>query len=204
MTQFTKFFFRGLLILLPVVVTGYVMIAVFQALDEAVFSPIGRFVRWLQGKEARGAEEWVLTALGIAATVTLITVVGALASNFFGRWVVARIEHIVERLPLVKLLYGAIRDVLGAFVGDKKSFDHPVTVSLDPQGGTKVVGFVTRQSLEFLGLAGHVAVYLPQSYNFAGNLVLFPREQVTPIPASSSDVMTFLVSGGVSGQEPKS
>jgi uncharacterized membrane protein len=56
---------------------------------------------------------------------------------------------------------------------------------------------LTQESLQRLGLGGMVAVYLPQSYNFAGQLLLFPAEQVTPVTAQSSDVMAFIVSGGV-------
>ena len=55
-------------------------------------------------------------------------------------------------------------------------------------------------SLDFLGVADHVAVYLPQSYNFAGNLLLFPSDQIQVLDVPSSDVMGFLVSGGVSGK----
>jgi uncharacterized membrane protein len=105
-----------------------------------------------------------------------------------------------KKLPLVKLLYTSIKDLIGAFVGDQKSFNKPVAVALVP-GGPMVLGFVTNESLESLGLAEHVAVYVPQSYNFAGNLLLFPKEQVLPIETDSSQVMTFLVSGGVSGKK---
>ena len=136
----------------------------------------------------------------MAGAITLITLVGGLASNFLGRRIVAMMERLVDRLPLIKLLYNSVRDVLGAFVGDKKSFDHPVVVSLTDDNHAKVLGFVTRDSLDFLGVENHVAVYLPQSYNFAGSVLLFPKDQVQRLSVSSSDVMTFLVSGGVSGQ----
>ena len=61
----------------------------------------------------------------------------------------------------------------------------------------QVVGFLTRESLEHLGLSDRVAVYLPQSYNFAGNLVVVPREQVTPLNVESGDIMAFILSGGI-------
>jgi len=203
MNQLPKYFFRGLLILIPVVVTAYVFWAVFIALDEVVFQPIGDWI----GDASRGSKEKqsapIRSALGIAGAITLITLVGGLASNFIGRRIVALMEKLVERLPLIKLLYGSVRDVLGAFVGDKKSFDHPVMVSLTDEGPAKVLGFVTRDSLDFLGVADHVAVYLPQSYNFAGSVLLFPKDRVQSVSASSSDVMTFLVSGGVSAQGSK-
>jgi len=201
MNQLPKYFFRGLLILIPVVVTAYVFYAVFIALDEVAFQHIGR---WIE-KAARGddgKQPYIIrTALGVAGAITLITLVGGFASNFIGRRIVAMMEKLVERLPLIKLLYGSVRDVLGAFVGDKKSFDHPVMVSLSDDRHAKVFGFVTRDSLDFLGVEDHVAVYLPQSCNFAGNVLLVPKDKVQPLAASSSEVMTFLVSGGVSGRD---
>jgi uncharacterized membrane protein len=74
-----------------------------------------------------------------------------------------------------------------------------VLVTLYPEGSAKALGFVTRQDLSMFGLADHVAVYFPQAYNFAGHLLVFPRDQVKPLGLESSDVMTFIVSGGVSG-----
>ncbi len=75
-------------------------------------------------------------------------------------------------------------------------------VSLSP-GCVSVIGFVTLESLEHIGLKDKVAVYLPQSYNFAGNLIVVPKEQVTPIDASSGAVMALIVSGGISGGNGK-
>lgn len=65
------------------------------------------------------------------------------------------------------------------------------------QGGAKVMGFVTRETVANLGLADYVAVYLPQSYNFAGNVLLFPKDAVQPLDINGSEAMTFIVSGGV-------
>ena len=65
----------------------------------------------------------------------------------------------------------------------------------------EVIGFLTCESLANLGIVDSVAVYLPQSYNFAGNLVIVRRDQVTPLRAESGQVMAFIVSGGVTGQD---
>jgi uncharacterized membrane protein len=107
---------------------------------------------------------------------------------------------IFTKLPLVKMIYTSVKDLIGAFVGDKKSFDKPVLVTLSPGSNIQAIGFVTRDSLGNMGFEDKVAVYLPQSYNFAGNLIVVPREQVTPIPAESGDIMAFIVSGGVKSQ----
>jgi uncharacterized membrane protein len=97
----------------------------------------------------------------------------------------------------VKLVYNSIKDLVSAFVGDKRRFDAPVAVSL--AGNNKVLGFVTRDGLGRLGMPDYVAVYFPQSYNFAGYLMLVPRAQIEHLDLPSADVMTFIISGGVSG-----
>ncbi|HEX9621766.1 MAG TPA: DUF502 domain-containing protein, partial [Polyangiaceae bacterium] len=111
----------------------------------------------------------------------------------------AATEHFLRRVPLVKLLYVSIKDLISAFMGDARRFNRPVTVCISQDGDLKVLGFVTRETLSALGLPGHVAVYFPQSYNFAGNLVLVPHEKVASLAVPPAEVMTFIVSGGVSG-----
>jgi uncharacterized membrane protein len=82
-------------------------------------------------------------------------------------------------------------------VGEKRRFQQPVLVTLDPASGAQAIGFLTQDSLEELGLAEHVTVYLPQSYNFAGQMLVFPRDKVVKLSAPSAKVMAFVVSGGV-------
>lgn len=65
------------------------------------------------------------------------------------------------------------------------------------------IGFITKESLASRGMVNEVVVYLPQSYNFAGQIIVVPKEQVTIINASSSEVMAFIVSGGVTGTKQK-
>ena len=105
-----------------------------------------------------------------------------------------------QKVPVVKMLYSALKDMIEAFAGDKKSFDKPVLVELIEKG-PKAMGFITRESADFLGIQGHVAVYMPQSYNFAGQVLIFPASRVLPIELGSGEVMATIVSGGVSGEK---
>jgi uncharacterized membrane protein len=101
------------------------------------------------------------------------------------------------RLPLVKMLYSAIRDLIHAFVGDQKRFNRPVLVTLPESCSIRVLGFLTNDDLAVLAIEDYVAVYLPQSYNFAGNLLLVPSHNVVPLDLDSGEVMRFIVAGGV-------
>ncbi len=179
MNDLARNFFEGLLILVPVVMTLYVAWLVLQTVDGWLNIPI--------------------PGVGFLVTVGLITLTGRYASTVFVQKVLDRMEAVLIRAPFVKLVYTSLKDLIAAFMGEKRRFDQPVLVSIAPNSQGEAVGFVTRTDLEFLGLLDHVAVYFPQSYNFAGHLLVFPREQVRPLEAESADVMAFIVSGGVSG-----
>jgi len=188
MKRLARYFGSGLLFLVPVALTVYIVYWLFNTIDKQVRTPIAdRF----------GVD--IATGLGVVITLAVILLVGFFSSLFITRPVLALVEKMFGRLPLIKLIYSSIKDLIGAFVGEKKKFDQPVLVTLIPEGKVKALGFITRSSLDFLDVEGEVAVYFPQSYNFAGSVLIVPRGQVRPIGADSSDVMAFIVSGGVSG-----
>jgi uncharacterized membrane protein len=179
MRRLVNYFFRGLIVTAPVVVTAYVCYRIFAGIDS-----------WL-GIPIRG--------VGFLLTIAVITLAGFLASTILARGLVSALDSVMDRLPFVRLLYSSTRDLLSAFVGEQRRFDKPVLVTLVPGGHARAFGFVTQESLERFGLDRHVAVYLPQSYNFAGSLLVFPADQVQTVPSDSADVMAFIVSGGVAG-----
>jgi len=183
MKRILKYFLQGLLIFVPAGLTIFIIVYVFTSLDK--------LLRELFQIPFRG--------LGLLVTIGGIFLIGLFASNFVGKKLFELVDKLFANVPLVKMLYGAIRDLVEAFAGEKKKFDKPVLVTLGPGCDAKVVGFMTRESLENLGLKDHVAVYFPQSYNFAGNVLLFPKEAVKPLDIESSEAMTFIVSGGVAG-----
>jgi uncharacterized membrane protein len=176
MNRIVRSFFNGLVIVVPAVATIYVIYLIFVKID--------------------GLLNFAVPGVGFFLTLALITLVGFLASNLVTRKLFDYLEQLFVRVPLVKLIYSSIRDLIGAFVGEQKTFDRPVIVTLG--GGAKAIGFVTQADLEFLGLPGHVAVYVPQSYNFAGNLLVLARDQVAPLEGQGSQLMAFVVSGGLS------
>ena len=180
MKSILKYFLRGLLIFVPIAVTVFVLLWAFTGLDK-IFRTLLRIS---------------IPGLGILITIAVIFLIGFLASNFVGRKLFGLVEKVFTKVPLVKLLYGSIKDLVEAFAGEEKKFDKPVIASLGPSGA-KVMGFVTKETLTNLGLTDYVAVYLPQSYNFAGNVLLFPKEAVQPLDINGSEAMAFIVSGGV-------
>src|SRR5947209_9570467 len=177
MSRLLNYFFRGVIVVAPLAVTIYICFAIFTSIDN-----------WLGFR---------VPGVGFVLTIVAITLVGFLASNLITRGLLSAVESTLERLPFVRLLYSSTRDLLNAFVGEKRRFDKPVIVTPYPGGVARALGFVTQESLSRLGLSDHVTVYLPQSYNFAGSLLIFPSSAIVPLDADSADVMAFIVSGGV-------
>ncbi len=87
---------------------------------------------------------------------------------------------------------------MSAFVGKDKKFTEPVLVKVNKDSDLEKLGFITQHDLTELGIeAGKVAVYLPHSYNFSGNLFIVPSANVKPLNVNSAEVMKFIVSAGV-------
>ena len=180
MKRIGQYFLQGLLFLIPLFVTVYVIYRIFIKIDRVLDLPV--------------------PGLGFVVTIAFITLIGFIASNFLTKNIVHLVDRIFARLPLVKMLYNSIKDLVNAFVGDKKRFNKPVQVVIEKESNIRVLGFATRDSLENIGINDSVAVYVPQSYNFAGNLIIVQKEQVIPLKADPGEIMKLIVSGGVSAR----
>lgn len=185
MRRLTRYFIEGLLFLVPIAATIFIVYKVFVKVDGLISFDIPGIGFRVPG-------------LGFLATLLLILVIGFISSNFLTGKITSLIDLLFRKLPLVKLLYTSVKDLIGAFVGDKKGFNKPVAVDVSPGSSISVLGFITSEDLSSFGISGKVAVYLPQSYNFAGNMIVVPKEQVQPLKADTADFMTFIVSGGIS------
>ncbi len=195
---------RGLLFVVPAAATIWILVAVFDWIDGLIRFPVeGSITIPLLDIELAGEK---LTRRGVGFLVTLLGIVaiGLLTSNVMTRWIVGKIEELFTHLPVVKQIYSAVKDMVQAFVSEEKKFDKPVLLSFSSSPEVEVIGFVTREDLTEFGRPDKVAVYVPQSYNFAANLILVPRERIQPIELPAGDVMAFVVSGGVSeGTRPE-
>ncbi len=173
-----KYFLRGLLVVAPLALTLWILWEIFVLVDDLLPLP-----------------EYVARGVGFVIVVTLVIAVGVLTSNWLAARALELSERLFTRLPFVKLLYSSIKDLTGAFVGEKRRFDRPVLLAVGSE--LAVIGFVTSEDVGHLGLPGGVAVYVPQSYNFAGNLLVVPRERVRAIERPAGEVLAFVVSGGL-------
>ena len=177
MPRLLNYFLRGLVLLAPVAITGWVILRVFLEIDGWLDLP------------------W--PGAGFVAAIAIITIFGFVASNFLATQALSLFDGLLQKVPLVRLVYSSAKDLLNAFVGEKRRFREPVLVTIYPGGDVRCLGFITQESLAALGLPGPGAVYQPQGYAFAGNTFLVPRAQVEAIDVEAAEVMAFVVSGGV-------
>lgn len=177
--KIVRYFFSGTLFIVPLVATIYVIFLSFSWLDSLIPLPY--------------------PGLGFAIIIVAITLFGYFTSNFLFQTLVTWFDSIVNKIPLVKLIYSSVKDLLNAFVGDKKKFTKPVLVTINKDNQLHRIGFITQDDLSTLGLNDMVVVYFPQSYAFAGDHFVVPKESVKPLNISGPVAMKFIVSGGVSG-----
>jgi uncharacterized membrane protein len=177
--KIVRYFFNGTLFIVPLVATIYFIIQAFRWLDTRIELPY--------------------PGVGFLIIFSVITLFGYLtthyAFNVFSGW----FDQLVNRIPFVKLIYSSIKDLMGAFVGEKRKFDKPVLVTINKENTIHRIGFITQSDLSELKLKDMVVVYFPQSYAFAGDHFVVSRNNVKPLEISGAVAMKFIVSGGVSG-----
>lgn len=183
-----RYFFTGLLVLLPVVVTVSVLWRFFFALDDI----LGRFVETYLGRSVPG--------VGLVALIALILGIGAVASNFIGKRVIRIGERLVVRVPLMGWIYRTTKQLFSTILEERgESFRKVVLVSY-PQKGTYSVAFVTSESptsVESELGKGFVTVFLPTTPNpTSGFLLVVPAEDVIPMNLSVDEGLRLVISAG--------
>ena len=190
MKKLLNYFFQGLLVVIPISVTIVV---------------IYKIIFWIDGLlpfqipvKLPGIGEVNIPGLGILTIVVGITIFGYFAKFFVANPFFLLLERLLERTPLLKIIYTSVKDLIEAFVGEKKRFNQPVLVTVNKESQVQRIGFITKNDLTEIGISNQkLAVYLPFSYGFNGQLVIVPYENVEKINASGTEMMKFVISGGV-------
>jgi uncharacterized membrane protein len=181
-----NYFFQGLILIAPLSITIYVLVNTFLYVDDLLKDYV---THWFG---------FYTVGLGILVILGGLTIVGFLGSTIIFKPLLVIFDRMISRAPLVKIIYTSVKDLLSAFVGQKKKFSEPVLIKESLNSDMEKIGFVTAHDLSKLGIPeGKVAVYLPYSYNVSGMLVILPVENVKRLEANPTDVMKFVVSAGV-------
>ena len=178
MKKFINYFLQGLLYIVPITVTLYVVVWTFQKID--------------------GILPFQFPGLGLIIIISLITIIGLLGSAVITSPINAFFQNLLKRAPLLKTIYSSVKDLMNTFVGNKKGFSEPVLVKVYENSTIERIGFITNEDVESLNIAkGKVLVYMPHSYAISGQLFVVEKKNVSPIDKSSAEIMKLIVSGGV-------
>ena len=186
-----KIFFTGVLTVLPVVATIYLVVWVVSAIEGF----LGRQLKLLI------PDEFYHAGMGLLFAVVLIFAVGVLMRAWIFRRIIKLGESALLGIPLIKIVYKSLKDFFGLFSGDQTGdLLQVVSVQL-PGSQMKLLGFITRSDFSDLpqGVAdpGDVAVYLPMSYQVGGYTVMVPRSSITPVAMARDEAMRFVLTAGL-------
>ena len=191
-----KLFLQGLLILAPISITIWTVISAFNWIDGILPNLVYSVAPKLLGTDASGLPRRI-PGLGFVVFIGMALLVGYISPSFIVSRVVEFAESMLERTPGIKFIYSTIKDFFEAFAGNKRKFTKSVLVCVAAEDVWQV-GFITQEELQEFDLQEYVAVYVPQSYAFAGHLYFVKRDRVRVLTdISSTDAMKFAISGGV-------
>ena len=191
-----RLFLQGVLLLAPISVTVWLVVATFQWVDGILPNLVHTLAPKLLGTDQLGQPKRI-PGLGFIVFIVIALIVGYISPSFIVSRLVEFAERLLERTPGIKFIYSTIKDFFEAFAGNKRKFTKAVLVSIGPPDVWQV-GFVTQEDLREFDLQEYVAVYVPQAYAFAGHLYFVMRDRVKILTdISSADAMKFAISGGV-------
>lgn len=182
MKKIVKLLFQGILYVAPTALTIFILIEIFLFLDSILETIVGKDI----------------PGLGLVTLIGGLIFIGFLGNILISDPIRKSFNKWLSKVPLVKVIYDAVKDLLGAFVGSKKKFTSPVMVKEHKDATCYKIGFITQDSVASLGIKSDLsAVYFPHSYAFSGVVLLVENEYIVPVNTPAPEVMKFIVSGGV-------
>ncbi len=191
-----QYFLQGLAVLAPIGITIWVVLSLFNFVDDILPNIVHSiFPSWLE-KDAEGNLKKI-PGLGFIVVIIIVLFVGRISSSFIFSKLVKALDSVLENTPGIKFIYSSVKDFFEAFAGNKKKFDKPVLVNVDAENVWRV-GFITQKDADDFEIKDHLVVYVPHSYAISGITYLVPKEKVRVLnKITASDAMKFAVSGGV-------
>ncbi len=197
MKRLGKIMFQGLVAMLPAILTLYILFWLVRSAETV----LGALLKVLL------PDGWYVPGMGLLTGLVVTFLFGLALNAFLVRRLFGLSEKLMNRIPLVKTLYGSLKDFIGFFTAKRDDrFNQVVTIELE-FGGTpmRMVGIVTRSDFSGLpagiGKEGEIAVYIPMSYQIGGFTVIVPRSAVKPVNISTHRAMGFVVTGGMTADK---
>ena len=192
LARLRSWFLTGLLVTAPVLLTVYITWAAIELIDGQVASILPGFNQLVFAN---------IPGAGLIIGLMLITMIGAIAAGFLGRWIIRLGESILNRMPVVRSIYGASKQILETVISTQSDAFRDAVLVEYPRRGLWVIGFVTG------GTRGEVAehidiemvnVFIPTTPNPTSGFLLFcPRDEIIYLEMSVEDAVKLVVSGGI-------
>jgi len=193
-TNLKNYFLTGLLVILPIFITVYIILSLIRAMDA--------ILKYIPAKYLPETYLQIhIPGLGLILVVILVFVVGLLTRNFIGRKIVHLGENIVDRIPLVRVLYTGVKQLLEPLFLQKTNAFKRVALIEYPRRGVHVIGFVTGESkgeVQNKTSKNMMNLFVPTTPNpTSGFYVLIPEDEVVYLNMSVEDAFKLIISGGI-------
>lgn len=195
MGMLSRLFWKGLIVVMPITITVYVLLVVLGK-AESIF---GSLIKGIVGPNL------YVPGLGIVLTIILMVLVGLLVSNFITGRIIGFFINQFEKFPIIKVIYNPLRDLMSLFTGNgPDSMKKVVMVNFDKMG-LQSLGLVTRE--EFSDIPGdtvapnHIAVYIPMGYMIGGFTVMVPRESVKEVDIPVETAIKLALTGWIKAEK---
>jgi uncharacterized membrane protein len=193
MKYINQIFFKGLIVVLPITLTFYLLVWASYKIE----SLFGSAIEWLIG-------QWLyIPGLGIVVTLLFIFLVGLLVNNYITGRFFSWLTNTLEKVPLIKVIYNPLKDLMALIPGRSSNKDRPQSVVLVPLEnlGINALGIVTREELDELPGTDLITVYIPLSYMLGGLTILIEKHKVKKVDIPVEQALKLSVTAWIKASE---
>lgn len=193
MKHINQIFFKGLIVVLPITLTFYLLIWASYKVE----SLFGSGLEYLLGKKL------YIPGFGILLSIVLILLVGLLVNNYFTGRFIKWLTNTLEKVPLIKAIYNPLKDLMALIPGRSSDKPKPQGVVLVPLPGlgVEVLGLITREEIDEIPNTNLITVYVPLSYMLGGITILVEKDKVKKVDMPVDQALKLSVTSWIKASE---
>jgi len=189
------YFFAGMLVTAPIAITVYIALLLISFIDQRVFDlipPVYNPETYLP---------FSIPGIGVVLMILILTLIGAIAAGYIGKMLLRLSDRLLNRMPVVRSIYGAAKQIVDTVVSNKAVAFREVVLLEYPRRGIWTIGFLTGRSLDQIGQAAGrnlLNVFVPTTPNPTSGFLLFlPESDVQRLPISVEEGIKLVISAGI-------
>ena len=193
--RFRRYFLAGILVTSPILITAYVTWMIITFIDTQVAGLLPDSLDFTKQLPHQ------IPGLGLIISIFTITIIGALTPGFIGRTLLKAGERVLDKMPVVRTIYGAIKQIMETVMStNSESFREVVLVEY-PRKSIWVIGFVTGETkgeVQSLNKSQLINIFIPTTPNPTSGFLLFiPKEDLVYMDMKVEDAVKMVISGGI-------